>query len=329
MELFLTVKCTSNKELRKSKGPKLLFNTSIHSLPMKIVQDASRPLFKSAYMNTKGKVTAVLGRPHYKSNKKSHNVKLWRVLLDSGSDGDILFVKRGARDNVPYTKRLVPQLWQTSMGVFKTEKLGEFDLTFPEYSGSKRLSLQPDIMEFDAGKFEPKFDLIIGTETMRELGIVLDFGRQMIMIDQIDLPMRKISELQKPNVNYQIYKNNEPVATAELTKRATKILDAKYEKADLPAIVKNCVHLTEDQREKLLQTLLLRESLFDGTLGEWDTEPVHFELKEGAKPFHGRAYPIPRIHQPVTKKEVNRLCDIGVLKWEGESEWDFSQFYTA
>ena len=29
---------------RKSKGPKLLFNTSIHSLPIKVVQDAGAAL---------------------------------------------------------------------------------------------------------------------------------------------------------------------------------------------------------------------------------------------------------------------------------------------
>ena len=65
-----------------------------------------------------------------------------------------------------------PQAWHTSMGIFRTTKLGDFELTFPEYSGSKRLSLQPDIVEFDEKKYKPKFYLIIGTETMQKLGIV-------------------------------------------------------------------------------------------------------------------------------------------------------------
>ena len=46
------------------------------------------------------------------------------------------------------------------MGLFKTEKIGEFSLTFPEYSGNKRLQLQPDIMEFDRKDYDPQFDLI-------------------------------------------------------------------------------------------------------------------------------------------------------------------------
>ena len=59
----------------------------------------------------------------------------------------------------------------------------------------------------------------------------------------------------------------EPKSTAEATHRAVEILDASYEKADLPSIVNECCkHLTIDQRNKLLQLLLTYEVLFDGTL---------------------------------------------------------------
>ena len=81
-----------------------------------------------------------------------------------------------------------------------------------------------------------------------------------------------------------------------------QILDAKYEKADLPAIVEKCNHLTDIQKVKLLEVLTTFERLFDGSLGDWKTSPVHFELKEGAKPYHGRPFPIPQIHRKTTKK---------------------------
>ena len=46
----------------------------------------------------------------------------------------------------------------------------------------------------------------------------------------------------------------EPKSTAEATHRAVEILDASYEKADLPSIVNECArHLTTDQRNKLLR----------------------------------------------------------------------------
>ena len=58
--------------------------------------------------------------------------------------------------------------------------------------------------------------------------MILNFKQKSIEIDEIDLPMRNIMEIQLPNKVYQMYKNTEPLSTADLTKRAVKILDAKY-----------------------------------------------------------------------------------------------------
>jgi hypothetical protein len=97
--------------------------------------------------------------------------------------------------------------------------------------------------------------------------------------------------------------------------------DAKYEKADLPAIVReNCSQLTASDREKLLSVLLRLELLFNGTLGDWKLPPVSFELKEGMKPYHGRPYPILYKHKAVLMKEIKWLCNIGVLEWQPSSQ---------
>ncbi len=78
-----------------------------------------------------------------------------------------------------------------------------------------------------------------------------------------------------------------------------EILDAKYEKADLPAIVReNCSHLQASDRVTLLSVLLKFKLLFHGMLDDWNLPPVSFELKEGMKPYHGRPYPIPTNTKP-------------------------------
>jgi hypothetical protein len=43
---------------------------------------------------------------------------------------------------------------------------------------------------------KPEYDLILGTKTMNELGIVLDFKAKMTIIDKIILTMRNINYLQ-------------------------------------------------------------------------------------------------------------------------------------
>ena len=79
-------------------------------------------------------------------------------------------------------------------------------------------------------------------------------------------------------------------------------------------------------KKRLLELLTEFEELFDGTLGNWNTEPVSFELKEGAKPYHGRAFPVPMCHKETLIKELNRLCDLGVLEWQPASEWASPSF---
>jgi hypothetical protein len=113
----------------------------------------------------------------------------------------------------------------------------------------------------------------------------------------------------------------------DATKRVTHILNAKYAKADLQLIVKNnCKHVSVDHQKKLVQLLVKFESLFDGTLGDWRTKPVSFQLKEGASPYHDRAFPVTKIHKDVLIKEVERLCKLWVLEQQHYSELALPSF---
>jgi hypothetical protein len=72
----------------------------------------------------------------------------------------------------------------------------------------------------------------------------------------------------------------EPHSTQDTTKHVTRILDAKYQKAGLQLIARdNFKYLSANQQQKLLQLLKKYELLFDGTLGDWKTKLVSFQLK--------------------------------------------------
>ena len=120
--------------------------------------------------------------------------------MDGGTDGDLLFREKDIRSknmSIPYVTRAIPHSWHTSHVFFRTEKRGECELSFVEYSPSKRVLIHPDIVEWDSQDTELLFDLIIGTETMTRLGILLGFKSKMITIDDVKLPMRHINNLQK------------------------------------------------------------------------------------------------------------------------------------
>ncbi len=80
------------------------------------------------------------------SNKHCKQRLVW-VLLDSGSDGDHIFVSKDKPMLLPYSKRLVPQLWNTSNGIFQTKRKARVELNFLEYSDSKRFYAEPDVVE--------------------------------------------------------------------------------------------------------------------------------------------------------------------------------------
>ena len=104
----------------------------------------------------------------------------------------------------------------------------------------------------------------------------------------------------------------EPQSTQDATKHVTWILDAKYQKADLRSIVRdNCKHLSADKQKKLLQLLKKYKSLFDSTLGDWKTKLVSFQLKEGVSPYHGRAFPVAKIHKHTIKKRWRDCANWG------------------
>jgi hypothetical protein len=72
--------------------------------------------------------------------------------------------------------------------------------------------------------------------------------------------------------------------------------------------------------------LIKFEELCDGMLGDWKLLPVSFKLKEGAKPYHGRPYPIPKIHKATLMKVINCLLSIEVLKWQPSLQWASPSF---
>ncbi len=200
--------------------------------------------------------------------------KTIRVLLDTGSSGDLLFLEKGSTTCIPVVRRADLESWGTSNGTFQTKKVDNVETSFVDYSDSKRVHLKPDIVEYARNGLPPLYDLILGKQTLHDLGVVLDFKIKTIIIDEILLPMRNINNLQlKPSILRALKLNTcfsqEPASTRGATKRLVEILDAKYVKADLPVIVRdNCKHLNPSERESLLSLLLKFEQLLDGTLGD-------------------------------------------------------------
>jgi hypothetical protein len=121
---------------------------------------------------------------------------------------------------------------------------------------------------------------------------------------------------------------SKPLRHAE--QRRVRILDTDertYAEQDLEAFVRTLEHLTMHQQDQLLEAIRTCPVLFSGGLGTADVEPVDFELVPDAKPYHiKQPFSIPVVYQGTTKKEIDRLCRLGVLEKRSDSEWACGTF---
>ena len=141
------------------------------------------------------------------------------------------------------------------------------------------------------------YDIILGKDFMQELGIDILNSSLTLRWDGIEIPMRDFGELRKPVDALSAYLldiDKQTDSANDMQNRVTRILDAKYEKANLENLCKSQQHLTPMEQTMLHNLLTTYEHLFDGTLGEWRGTGVSFELKPDAKPFHAKPYPIPQ-----------------------------------
>jgi hypothetical protein len=98
----------------------------------------------------------------HRSNKHYKKQIVW-VLLDSGSDKDLVFVNKDKPMLLPYSKRLVPQSWNTLNGIFQTKRKAKVELNFFDYSDSKQYYSEPDVVE--CGKDSKlQYGLILGNK---------------------------------------------------------------------------------------------------------------------------------------------------------------------
>jgi hypothetical protein len=232
-----------------------------------------------------------------------------RILFDTGSSKS--HVKR-QRVKKLRLKRDSSATWMTAAGPINTTEKCKLNFSLPEFHLSRTIQ-----WTFHVGTLENvPYDMIIGRDLMECLKMDIKYSTSTIEWDDAEIPMKSTEATIEDSFNI-----NDSFSLEEAADRIKRILDAKYEPANLDEVTNNCTHLTDEERLKLNTLLKKYEHLFDGSLGSWTGEVYDVELKSDATPYHARAYPIPRAYEKTLRQEVERLCQIGVLKKVNRSEW--------
>ena len=163
-------------------------------MPIKIVENKLQK-YINLVVKSQGTVTSIVAMVHVKcSHSKDKNSAKWKykalhIFLDRGSEGDLLFLKPNSRSIITTKERISPQIWRTSNGSFSTTEVGKLELTFPEFSTSKRFDFCPDIVKIPYGDIPPIYDVIIGVKSLSKIGAILNFANNTVTIDTVKLPM--------------------------------------------------------------------------------------------------------------------------------------------
>ena len=285
---------------------------------------ADKPFHKTKKAKTQHLSSITLGWIFSrKGGKQGKDLKRARILFDSGCGGTLVnkhFVHKYKKTSCSATT------WTTKAGSFKTDRKVNCQFTLPEFHQGKDIAWTMYVDESDTRL--NSYDMIIGRDLLTELGIDLLFSSGQMKWEQAIVPMRDPSQLQASEINAfenEIFSMHDPETTDAA--RIQSIIDVKYAPQDITSIVDRCLHLTDSEREGLHKVLTKFETLFDGTLGEWNTEPIDLELIDpDCKPFHARAYPVPQSQEAKLKAEIERLVGFGVLCKINRSEWASPMF---
>ena len=267
---------------------------------------------------TSHKTTELVGKVH-----GTNSDGILRILLDTGASATIILKDaiKGLSGTVIKEK---PTKWTTVGGQFVTTRRREINFTLPEFSTSKDITWTCH-EDSNTLRKNAQYDMIIGADLLTELGIELNFNTQRMIWEGIEIPMKDkhvISDLQNATAIY--YQSIEPTVLKEAEARQKRILDADYSALDLDDYAHLETHLSKEQQEQLIRSLRKYPKLFRGGLGVLKVPPVHFDLRpmtKDEKPYHARPFPIPKCYEETTKKEIQRLCNIGVLEKCNDSEW--------
>jgi hypothetical protein len=235
-----------------------------------------------------------------------------RILFDSGSEGTL--INKKLCKNLPKIQTETT-VWKTKAGVFKTNQVCPITLKLPAFHEHKEIQWNTHIEP--TGNDLGRYDMIIGRDLMLAVGIDLMFSQEKIIWENADVKMQHPDFLKDERwvdiLEKEIMYIHDPDTTD--AKRIQDLMDAKYSKADLRQTVNEVKNLTAEEKEKLLNLLQKFESVFDGSLGAWNTEPVELELKDPeCTPYHSKPYPVPQAQEAKLRAEVDRLCQYGILR---------------
>ena len=181
------------------------------------------------------------------AGKKGRQSKtcLVKALVDSGASESILSKAKAHKLPLKNTKN--EQQWSTAAGILTTNTKTATSFSFPELHANKLINQYIHVVDLNIDRY----DMIIGRDLIRSLGIDIHGVDMTIYWDNAAIPWRYIDSTAK----YVFALSQHNARFNSETKRMKRILDAKYYKPDIKTIAVSSTHLDPQERNELYTLL--------------------------------------------------------------------------
>ena len=171
------------------------------------------------------------------------------------------------------------------------------NIHLPEFDKSQRVKEQK-AMVYD---YETRYDLILGTDFLTKTGIDIKYSSKTMQWFENELPMQDPMCMDNKEflamvdvVKQQCIEELYGMDLCDPTCYAIKILDVKYDTVSIKDVVKECMHLKEEQRADLQMGLSKFQKLFSGKLEYFPIEnfTLSLSLEQGQSMYAHMQYPV-------------------------------------
>jgi len=241
-----------------------------------------------------------------------------KTLIDHGASHSII-----NKRSLPRGLKMEPSksvTFNTTAGKFNTSNqvlLKDFRL--PEFNRNRSVD-EVKCSVFDSKSV--KYDLILGRDFLNAAGIDVKSSTLTCEWCGDSIPFKPPSFITDSEAHDAFFASqNEPKTIVDHESHAT-FTATKSTFVEIDDVIDQQTHLTQSQREQLLEVLSRRTKLFSGKLGCYPHRKFHIDLKPNTVPYHCKApYPVPASQRKIVKAEIDRQVRDGILERVNESLW--------
>ena len=117
---------------------------------------------------------------------RQSKTRLVKALVDSGASESTL--AKDKADKLPVKKTKKERQWSTATGVLTTNTKIATSFSFPELHANKLINQSLHVFDFNIDRY----DMIIGRDLIRSLGIDIHWGDMTIHWDDAAIPWRNV-----------------------------------------------------------------------------------------------------------------------------------------